>query len=439
MSTAPNAEPRRFEPDGPCMIVPDALARRWAARVPTTRDAGGYPMPYGMAGEVAVVSVDGPLLQRGGGYYFDGFDAVAERVKAALADPKARAVVLKLNSPGGMAAGCFEASRAIRAAAQASGKPLIAFADEMACSAAYALACAAQTIYLPAAGEVGSIGVLSAVVSMKRCLEAEGIDARVIRSGAMKASGHPMDPLTDEAVAREQADVDALAAQFFALVSSARGLAPEAVAALQGDTRLGAQAVAAGLADAVCTFEECVARAASAPRSLPRSTPAPAPITRGSQTTMSEKLASAVLALAGTTDEDTALGRLAAWKDGAARAAGLDQELAQLRASQGAAEREALIAGALTARKITPARAATLRAGTDPLCALPTKALAAHFEESPALAPASASSDPVRQPERLPGASAEVTLTDEEKRQAKAMGVTEADMLATKKEHLASA
>ena len=154
---------------------------------------------------------------------------------------------------------------------------------------------------------------------------------------------------------------------------------------------------------------------------------------------MSETLASAVLALAGTTDEDTALGRLAAWKDGAARAAGLDQELAQLRASQGAAEREALIAGALTARKITPARAATLRAGTDPLCALPTKALAAHFEESPALAPASASSDPVRQPERLPGASAEVTLTDEEKRQAKAMGVTEADMLATKKEHLASA
>lgn len=425
-----DAEPRRFEPDAPAALDPRSLGRRWtswreAARVRAELGADGWPKPYGMAGDVAVVSVDGPLMQRGG-YWWDGHDAVAERVKAALAEPRARAVVMKLNSPGGIAAGCFAAAQVIRAAAQACGKPLVAYADEMACSAAYALACAATRIYLPPSGEVGSIGVLSAVVSMKRGLEAEGVDVAVIRSGAMKALGHPADPLSDAAIAREQADVDALAQQFFALVSSARGLSVEAIAALQGDTRMGPAAVAAGLADGVMTFDEALKAATTI-------TTATAPNHKGN--TMSEKLTAAVLALAGTTDEDQALGKLAAWKEGAARATAIDEELTQLRAAQARADREAVIADGLSARKISPAQAEALRAGTGFLATLSTAQLRGYLAEATPLAP-DAAHDPVRQPPQLPSAQAEVTLTDEEKRQAKAMGVSEADMLATKKQHL---
>lgn len=426
-------EPRRFEPDAPAAIDPRALGRRWAswreaARVRAAVGPDGWPLPYAMVEGVAVVSVDGPLMQRGG-YWWDGHDSVADRVKAALAEPKARAVVMKLNSPGGIAAGCFEAARVIRAAAQRSGKPLVAFADEMACSAAYALASAADRIYLPPSGEVGSVGVLSAVVSMKRAFDEEGIDAVVIRSGPRKALGHPLDPMSDAAVAAEQATVDALAAQFYALVASSRRMTADAVAALEGDVRMGASAVAAGLADGVMTFDEAIRAASSTPAT-------PAPTTKGN-TTMSDKLSAAVLALTGTTDDDTALGKLTAWKDSHARLPGVEQQLAALSQAREAGEREAVITAAVAARKVTPARAAALRAGTDPLCALPTKALAAHFEESPALA-AAPGADPITPPAKAPAAAAEVTLNDEEKRMAKSMNISEADMLATKRAHLAA-
>lgn len=431
MNTALDAlEPRRFEPDSPAMILPSALGRRWAswreaARVRSELGADGWPKPYGMVGNVAVVSVDGPLMQRGG-WYWDGHDSVAEKIKAALAEPKASAVMLKLNSPGGIAAGCFEAVRSIQSAAAASGKRLVAYADEMACSAAYALACACSAIYLPPSGEVGSVGVLSAVVSMKRGLEADGVDVVVIRSGQLKASGHPYDALSDAAIAREQADVDALAQQFFALVGSARGMTVNAVAGLEGDTRMGDAAVAAGLADAVMTFDEAIRAASQMPVK-------PAP-TKGI-TTMSEKLTAAVLALTGTTDEDTSLGKLAAWKEGAARTASLEQELATIRAAQASSARETLITEAVAARKITPAQAAAARAGSGFLASLSTEQLRAYVAEAVPVA-ASSGADPVRPPTTPPSADADVALTAEEKRQAKAMGVTEADMLATKKEHL---
>lgn len=424
-------ELRRFDPDGPAAIDPRALAKRWAARTPVTRGADGYALPYSLVGDVAVVSVDGPLMQRGGGYYFDGYDAVTSRVQAALAEPQARAVVLKLNSPGGMAAGCFEASRAIRASAQAAGKPLVAYADEQACSAAYALACAASQIYLPPSGEVGSIGVLSAVVSMKRGLEADGIDAKVIRSGAMKASGHPFDALTDEAVAREQSDVDALAAQFFALVSSSRGMTPDAAAALEGDTRLGAQAVAAGLADAVCAWGECLSRAGAM---SPNNGSAMRATNRGKAMDENErKLLGSVLALTGETDPEKATGKIAAWKSGNERLEALQTENARLKADGMARSRAAIIAEGVRTMKLTPAQVTQIEAGQGWLASLSNEGLQGYVTEAIAQGPG-----PVRQPEppKLNGAPVDIdamVLTAAELASCKTFGTDPADLLATKK------
>lgn len=95
-------EPRRFEPDGPAAIDPRALARRWAARVPLTQRDGQWQR-YGIVTGVAVLSVEGPLMQRGG--WWDGYDSVCETARAAFSDPNARAVMLKLNSPGGVVTG----------------------------------------------------------------------------------------------------------------------------------------------------------------------------------------------------------------------------------------------------------------------------------------------------------------------------------------------
>ena len=89
---------------------------------------------------VAVVCVDGPLMQRGG-WWWDGYASIHSRMLSAFTRPGTRALGARINSPGGVAAGCFEAARQMRADCIAAGVPVIVYADEMACSAAYALAC----------------------------------------------------------------------------------------------------------------------------------------------------------------------------------------------------------------------------------------------------------------------------------------------------------
>lgn len=215
-------------------------------------------------GDVAVVSVEGPLSQRAWACWMfrgDGYDAVQRRVGAALADASTRAVVLRIDSPGGEVAGCFDAVRTIRAQARESGKPLVAYADELACSAAYALACAADEVIAPDTGILGSIGVIMTVASHAGALAQRGIAVNIITSGAAKADGHPAQTLSSEARERLQADVNALARLFAAEVSHARPLTAEQVLALEARTALGGDAVRLGLADRTGTLSTAIARA----------------------------------------------------------------------------------------------------------------------------------------------------------------------------------
>lgn len=411
-------------------IRPEAIAKPYAARVRASVGPDGYSQPFGLVGDVAVVSIDGILTQRGG-YWTDGYDAIADRVRAALAEPRARAVMLKLNSPGGMAAGAFATARMLRDAAKAAGKTMVAYADEEACSGAYALACAASKVYLPASGCIGSIGVLSVVSSVARKLAAEGIDAKVIRSGARKAEGHPIDPLSDEVIAAEQGYVDALAGQFFELVAEARpGLTTAKIKALEASVYLGAEAVSVGLADAVCTFEEALRFAVSNPAT---------PVTTNASTpprikTMSEKLAAAVHAMTGTTNDDEALGRLAAYKANSDRVPALEKSLADLGAKATASERDQLVAQGVRDSKVTPAQRDAFASGKGFLATLSTEQLRGYLAEAHPIG--AGPTDGPKPPSELPSASADVSLSDEEKRIAKSMGVSEAEMLATKKANL---
>ena len=228
---------------------------------------GGSPKrtaPFTREGDVAVVCVEGPLAQRAWSCWCfegDGYDAITSRVQAALDDMGTRAVVLRLDSPGGEVAGCFEAVRAIRAFAATAGKPLVAYVDEMAASAAYALACACEEIVCPDTGLVGSVGVITAVCDESGALALEGVKVAVITSGAAKADGHPALPLAEEARGRIQADVNHLAGIFAAEVSAARPLTPEAVLALDAQVYRGGPGIEARVVDRVGNFTAAVARA----------------------------------------------------------------------------------------------------------------------------------------------------------------------------------
>lgn len=218
---------------------------------------GSAPLPYARANGVAVVDIDGPLMQSGSSYWCDGHTDIAQRCLAAAMDPAVRVGALRIDSPGGVVAGCFDSVRLVRAAFAAAGKPLLVWAGyDGAYSAGYAWACAGQRIYVSDTSGVGSIGVLSTMGDRVGANALAGIRRVVIRSGERKCEGHPDIPLTDGAIGREQVVVDGMAAIFAALCSTARTTAPDILLALQGECFYGANAVQKGLADGVLSWEE---------------------------------------------------------------------------------------------------------------------------------------------------------------------------------------
>ncbi len=243
-------------------------ASSWGLDFPLVND-GVERAPFKECGSFAVVEITGPLMQRATPGLFpcwDSYEAIRTRVDAALESAQP-ALLLRIDSPGGEVAGCFELSEEIRSKAAAKGKRVVAYVDGMAASAAYALACAAERIYVPSTGIVGSIGTIKVAVDQTRMDRAMGLTFTVASSGKRKADGNPHVPTSEESVAAMQAEVDAMAAVFFDLVARARELPPAKIAGLEASMLLGAAAVVAGLADEVTTFEGLLAKGAAVTKS----------------------------------------------------------------------------------------------------------------------------------------------------------------------------
>jgi signal peptide peptidase SppA len=366
----------------PLLLDPRALdpirgAAGFRPKAEGPRGMGGGSDPFERDGDMAVVGVSGPLAQRAWSCWMfsgDGYDAIVARAGAAFRDRDTRGVVLRLDSPGGEVSGCFEAVRTLRAMARDSGKPLVAYVDEMACSAAYALACAADEVVLPDTGLVGSIGVIMTVESYAEQLAAEGVSVALITSGAAKADGHPAVALSDDARARLQADVDQLAQVFAAEVAAGRpALTAKAALGLDARVLIGPSAVAAGLADHVGSFSVALERARSlASRSTPtgatRATGRTMPLlallgvaTEADAVTAVQALTNLraqVRAATGADSDDAALGTVAAWKRDAAAAAELREQMEADRKVAAARERAELLDAAVASMRLTPAERA---------------------------------------------------------------------------------
>ena len=250
-----------FVRTGLLALVPSAFGM--AVDVPAV--ATSVNAPARVVNGVAVVDVVGPL-EHHVGHCFDSYDAIKARVGACLERAAVKSVMFAIDSPGGMVAGVFDTAREIRAMCDAAGKDLFAFVDALAASAGYVLACVATRIYLPASGVAGSIGVLSALCSQVRADRAMGIDYSVIGSGARKADGNPHVEITPDAEAIRQAEVDSAARIFFELVGEYRGhvgLTAQKAQALDAAMLTGQDAISAGLADEIATFDQALAMVAS--------------------------------------------------------------------------------------------------------------------------------------------------------------------------------
>jgi signal peptide peptidase SppA len=178
----------------------------------------------------------------------------------AVADPGVGAVVLLIDSPGGSVSGIPEAAAEIRAA-RGGAKPIVAVADTMAASAAYWLGSQADRFVVTPSGRVGSIGVYAMHQDVSEAMKTMGVKTTLVSAGRFKTEGNPFEPLTDEARARMQADVDMFHSMFVADVAAGRGVKPDAVLSGfgQGRTVLAREAVELGMVDRIDTLRNVLA------------------------------------------------------------------------------------------------------------------------------------------------------------------------------------
>lgn len=233
---------------------------------------------------IAIVTINGPL-EHHATYWWDSYESILERVEDAMAgtdigrldqlmnggssdyEPMgaipARAVVLRIDSPGGEAAGATYAHRKLRKLRAKYNVPLYAYANEMAASAAYELACAADEIWLPDTGTVGSIGVIATLFDRTEQNKRTGFNIELVTSGERKADNHADRVITDDVRGRIQDRVMALANVFWGVVAKARGVSPKAVASLEAGVFIGQDAVDVGIADGVCGWDAMLKMVAS--------------------------------------------------------------------------------------------------------------------------------------------------------------------------------
>jgi signal peptide peptidase SppA len=202
---------------------------------------------------IAIVPVSGLLLDRGewlGDYYgmATTYEGLAEQVRRIIKDSAIRAVILDIDSPGGMAVGCFDFAGAVMTELR-KAKRVVAIAQNDACSAAYAIAASAHEVFTTGLGQTGSIGVISMHQSYARALDAAGIDTTIVFAGDNKPLGNPYQALAHNARAEMAAQIDKIYGVFVAHVAKARGLDEAAIRAMEARVYSGADAVRAGLVD----------------------------------------------------------------------------------------------------------------------------------------------------------------------------------------------
>jgi signal peptide peptidase SppA len=231
----------------------------------------GNPMPFGKPSSkhnfeitkdgIAIIPIIGTLVRRATGLDLESgltsYSKIENQLSAALHDPAVKAILLDIDSPGGEAGGVFDLADKIL---QARGvKPIWAAANEEAFSAAYAIAAAAEKIFLPRTGGVGSIGVIAVHLDQSRAEDNAGLTYTAVYAGAHKNDLTPHEPLSDPARSELQAEVDRVYDIFVSTVARARGMDAQAVKVTEAALFFGNDAITSGLADEIGTINDALA------------------------------------------------------------------------------------------------------------------------------------------------------------------------------------
>lgn len=206
------------------------------------------------APKVAVIELCGVI---GAGRQFHpamlSYSATEKAISRAFSLRGVRAVVLRINSPGGSPVQSELIYRHIRTLAEEKNIPVYSFAEDIAASGGYWLACAGDRIYAQEASIIGSIGVISSGFGLEEFIKRHGITRRLYAQGENKAMLDPFLPEKEEDILRLNAIQADIHESFKTLVKTRRGdaLDSEAPDLFTGAVWTGKKAQKLGLVDGV--------------------------------------------------------------------------------------------------------------------------------------------------------------------------------------------
>lgn len=216
-------------------------------------------------GYVAVIRVEGPIVGAAdipSNLFSGGTTASSGRlmkeIRQAAADPAAKAVLLRINSPGGSATASQEIGDEIDRL-KTSGKPVVVSMGDMCASGGYWLAAKGDRVFANPSSMTGSIGVYIGYTNYEELMGKLGINNDKIKSGAHKDILSPDRPMTPEERALVQSMVDDIYEQFVDVVATGRQMEPQQVRELaDGRIFTGRQAQAAGLVDVMGNYYDAL-------------------------------------------------------------------------------------------------------------------------------------------------------------------------------------
>jgi signal peptide peptidase SppA len=217
-----------------------------------------------VSGAVAVLPLTGIITPRGSflsmlfGGGGGGLMAFREQFADALTSTDIGAIVLDIDSPGGLVSLVQETAAEIRAARGV--KPIVAVCNTLAASAAYWIAAQADEIVCTPSGECGSVGVYMVHEDYSAWNEKFGVMPTYIKAGTYKTEGNPDEPLSKDGEKAWQQEVDDIYGAFLTSVAAGRGITAAEVQANYGEGRclLAARALEAGMCDRLDTLETVV-------------------------------------------------------------------------------------------------------------------------------------------------------------------------------------
>ena len=209
-------------------------------------------IPLARGEKVAVVPVSGLISDS---------EPIIEQLKKFGKDESVKAIVLRIDSPGGGVGPSQEIYEEVKKVRMK--KPVLASLGALAASGGYYIACAAQRVYANPGTMTGSIGVIMPFMNVKDLVEKIGVKGMTVKSGTFKDIGSPLRDMTPQERELLQGVVDNVHLQFVNAVAEGRKLDREDVLRIaDGRIFTGEQAKSMGLVDVLGNLEDAVSDAA---------------------------------------------------------------------------------------------------------------------------------------------------------------------------------